>query len=264
MMFPTHPIFVGIDLTTAPRSFTYAVLDGSLNLISLNSASLQTLTALLITHPTLSVALNAPPTPNQGLAGNLPQRHLPASFQNPRVELRLAELQLRQRGILVSKTPARLELCPPWMQAGFALHRTLQDAGFKPHPAPEAPRQLIEVNPHAGFCALAGQVPLAHASLEGRLQRQLLLYDRGLRIPDPMDFFEEITRYKLIKGILPHHLLFQPRQLDALLAAYTAWLSCTSQGGTCMVGDALEGQLTLPVPLLKDKYQALTASASES
>ena len=50
---------------------------------------------------------------------------------------------------------------------------------------------------------MAGQVPLARLSLEGRLQRQIILYEQGLRIKDPMDFFEEITRYKLAKGIWP-------------------------------------------------------------
>jgi len=95
---------------------------------------------------------------------------------------------------------------------------------------------------------------LARLSLEGRLQRQIILYERGLRIKDPMDFFEEITRYKIAKGIWPMELLYLPEQLDALVAAYTAWLAIEKQGNTTSVGDVQEGQIVLPVTELKDKY----------
>jgi hypothetical protein len=36
--------------------------------------------------------------------------------------------------------------------------------------------------------------------------------------------FEEITRYKLIQGILPLENLPSSRELDALAAAYLAWM----------------------------------------
>ena len=45
-----------------------------------------------------------------------------------------------------------------------------------------------------------------------------------------MDFFEEITRYKIAKGIWPMDLLYLPEQLDALVAAYTAWMAVHKAG----------------------------------
>ncbi len=101
---------------------------------------------------------------------------------------------------------------------------------------------------------MAEQVPLARLSLEGRLQRQIILYEQGLRIKDPMDFFEEITRYKLLKGILPMELLYAPEQLDALAAAYTAWLAVHKQEDVFMLGDAKEGRMVLPGKELKERY----------
>ena len=101
---------------------------------------------------------------------------------------------------------------------------------------------------------MAGRIPLAKASLEGRLQRQLILYERGIRIKDPMDFFEEITRYKVIKGDWPLELLYSPEQLDALVAAYTAWLAVNKAENIFMIGDAKEGRIVLPEKELKEKY----------
>jgi predicted RNase H-like nuclease len=80
------------------------------------------------------------------------------------------------------------------------------------------------------------------------------LYERGLGIKDPMDFFEEITRYKLIKGIWPTELLYAPEQLDALAAAYTAWLAVNKPEHISMIGDLKEGRIVLPEKELKEKY----------
>ena len=39
-----------------------------------------------------------------------------------------------------------------------------------------------------------------------------------------MDFFEEITRHKLIQGTLPLENLYSTKELDALAASYVAWM----------------------------------------
>jgi hypothetical protein len=90
--------------------------------------------------------------------------------------------------------------------------------------------------------------------LEGRLQRELLLYELGLHIHDPMVFFEEITRHKLLNGILPFELVHSPAQLDAMAAAYTAWHVLQKPAEAVRLGHPLEGFITLPVSVLKEKY----------
>jgi hypothetical protein len=90
--------------------------------------------------------------------------------------------------------------------------------------------------------------------LEGRLQRQLVLYEQGLGIRDPMDFFEEITRYKLLKGILPIDQIYTIEELDAIAAAYTAYVFGRHPERTIKLGDPDEGQVVLPVAELKSKY----------
>ena len=72
---------------------------------------------------------------------------------------------------------------------------------------------------------LLGQLPLPKPTLEGRLQRQLVLFEQDMGIKDPMEFFEEITRHRLLKGILPIECIYTSEELDALVAAFTAYLA---------------------------------------
>jgi predicted RNase H-like nuclease len=142
------------------------------------------------------------------------------------------------------------------MQSGFALYQRLGGMGFKPFPTDEAPHQWIETHPHACFCALLGQLPLPKPTMEGRLQRQLVLHQQGLGIKDPMDFFEEITRHRLLKGILPMELIYSPETLDALAAALVAFQAAHTPDEISFVGSKEEGRIALPVKVLKEKYDS--------
>jgi hypothetical protein len=99
-----------------------------------------------------------------------------------------------------------------------------------PYPAKSAPKQLLETNAQDCFRTLIGKSPLSRRTLEGRVQRGLVLYDQGLRTTDPMDFFEEITRHRMLDGVFPNDLLYSPSELDALVAAYVAWLAVNEPG----------------------------------
>lgn len=111
----------------------------------------------------------------------------------------------------------------------FDIHRTfyeeLKKISFQRYPAPGEARQWFKIDADEVFRSLLQHKLLARRALEGRLQRALILYDRGLQIGDPMEFFEEITRYKLLQGILPHENLYSSKELDALVAAFVAWMT---------------------------------------
>lgn len=253
-MFFTDSAFIGIDLASGRKSFTYAALDKDLNLLALAGGEMEEMTAFLAGQSSAAAAVNAPVGVNRGLVREALKSKMLTPYQIRRAELRLAEHELRERGIAATKTPASAALCPAWMRAGFALYRKLEKMDFKKYPEKDSAYQVLETNPHACYCVLAGQAPLPRLSLEGRLQRQLILYESGLRIGDPMDFFEEITRYKISKGIWPMDLLYSPAQLDALAAAFTAWLALNKPEHVSMIGDAKEGMIVLPEKELKEKY----------
>ena len=110
------------------------------------------------------------------------------------------------------------------------LKRKLIQAGFKPFSLQNHPRQWMETNAQGCFHALGGHKLLARRALEGRLQRCAILYEQGLQLTDPVDMFEEITRYKLVQGILPLENLPGSHELDALVSAYLSWMSINRPG----------------------------------
>jgi predicted RNase H-like nuclease len=170
------------------------------------------------------------------------------------MNFRQAEYLLRQHGISCYKTPAEEKACPNWIQMGFHLYNRLEQMGYHPYPSPESARKWLEVYPHACFCTLLGHVPLPKHTLEGRLQRQLLLYKHKVGVPDPMEFVKGITPQQVLQGSLRLDSLYSQGELDALIAAYTAWLAASHPDQITTLGDASEGLVFLPVAELKRHY----------
>jgi predicted RNase H-like nuclease len=97
-------------------------------------------------------------------------------------------------------------------------------------------------------------VPLPKNALEGRIQRQLVLHQQNIDLPDPMDMLKRITPQRLLEGAWPLERLYSQGELDALVAAYTAWQAATHPEQTTSLGDASEGVVILPVAELKRRY----------
>ncbi|HEX6033129.1 MAG TPA: hypothetical protein VFY83_01800, partial [Anaerolineales bacterium] len=131
---------------------------------------------------------------------------------------------------------------PPRESPMFAeFKKKIVQAGFKSYSGKPEPRQFLVTSADDCFRALSGHRLFPRRSLEGRLQRSAILYEQGLQITDPIDIFEEFTRYKLIQGILPLEKIHSSKELDALVAAYLAWLAVRRPGQL-----ALQGEFALP------------------
>ncbi len=255
MLF-THTTFIGIDPTAEGSPFGYVALSSELDLLALGEGEMDEVMAFVGGQESAFVAVNAPRRPNQGLMADeavrvkLNPRPRPGRWTG----YRLAEYLLGQRNIRITRTPANEENCRGWVRTGFAIFKRLESLGYGTFPAGEEQKQSLEVYPHACYCAWLERTPFPKHTLEGRLQRQLALYDQGLNVPDPMLIFEEITRHRLMQGILPLDDIYSPAELDALAAAYTAWLTATRPAEVSLVGDAGEGQIVVPAAELKAGY----------
>lgn len=200
------------------------------------------------------VAVNSPMKLNNGklrearLSSDLPEMHIPGR----NVDMRVAEFILRAKGIHVNMTPSISALCTQAVRAGFEVYAQLEKAGYSA--STNSDRAMVESNAHAVFCALAGMSPLTKLTLEGRLQRQLLLFDGGLQIKDPMEFLEEVTRHKLLKGILPWDELYTFEELDAMAMGLMAYYLGNSEKPSIPIGDLDEGMIYLPTPQLLERY----------
>jgi len=117
------------------------------------------------------------------------------------------------------------------------FYEQLGKLSFRPYPTKNETRQWFKVDADRSFATLLQKKLLSRRTLEGRIQRALVLYDQGLQINDPMEFFEEITRYKLIQGILPLENLYASKELDALVAAYIAWMTVNKPGQFIIQGE---------------------------
>jgi hypothetical protein len=251
-------VYIGIDPTAGERPMQYAALDADLGILSLDKGDLETVMAFVAGQVGAFVAIAAPKSPNQGLLqqSEIRRRYNLRPGSKTWGQWRVCEYELRRRNVRLYNTPNAAEAAPGWIKTSFLLFKRLGKMGYSTyiHGEQVEPRILIEVNPHACFATLLERRPMLKRTLEGRLQRQLVLYLEGLDVSNPMHALEEITRHHLLTGHLPLEGLHDQEELYALVAAYTAYLVALKPERICQVGDKGEGLITLPVPDLREHY----------
>lgn len=247
--------FVGIDPTAGKRHSTLAVLDGRLRITRLVDMSLDTIAEVVAGYSQVTCAIDAPIAPGKGLMADPSYRRRLGLGPDSSTysTYRVGEYELRKRGIGLYNTPADPQQAKPWMQEGWKLYDRLRAAGFVEYPHP-GQRRMFETFPHAAFTALIGRRPYPKSSVRGLLQRQLVLYDEGVGVPDPMITLEEWTRHRIMTGQLTHAGLHSHDELDALMAAYTAFRAEKEPHEVSLLGDPTEGQIVLPQAELRDSY----------
>ncbi len=251
-------VFIGINPTAGKRPIQYAALDAKKGLIIHEHGDLEHVLAFLASFESAVVAVDAPQGLNQGWMRKADIRRACGLQPSGRTwgQWRVCEYELRRRNIRLYNTPDRLAQTKNWVQVGIALFRRAQDMGYQlfEKGKSSAPRILLEGRAHTGYATLLERSPFPKDTLEGRMQRQLLLFVEGLETPNPLHALEEITRHHLLTGRLPLQDLRDHETLDTCMAAYTAYLAGMEPERVCQVGQVEEGLITLPVPALKDFY----------
>jgi predicted nuclease with RNAse H fold len=257
MLF-TDGVFVGVDPTAGIKPLHYAALDRKLNVVAMDEGDLETVLAFIAALDKTFVAVDSPQAPNRGLMGRPEVRRQFNLRPGGRTwrQWRVCEYELRRRNIRIYNTPADELDAKAWVRLGIELFRRLKKMGMRMYEADAEvkTRMLIEARAHAGFTALLEHRPFLKHTLEGRLQRQLVLYLEGVDIPNPMQALEEITRHRLLTGNLPLDVLYSHEQLDALMGAYTAYLVAVKPEKVLQLGELEEGLITLPIAELQDFY----------
>lgn len=249
--------FLGIDPTAGKRPLTFIALDQNLHILTIGHGSLEEALAFIAGQSRAVIAVCSPSRTNMGLMKQeeIRQKLSPPPRLGRWTNYRVAEYQLRRMHINIPYTPSEEKDCPRWMKIGFKIFQRIKKMGYKAFPSDEAANQYLEVYPHACYTALLEKNPYPKQSIEGRLQRQLLLYENNINVTDPMRFLEEITRHRIITGSLPMDFILSPEELDALIAAYTAWWVINKPNKYTSVGDPQEGLVFIPVAELKSRYQ---------
>jgi len=253
-----NTMFVGIGPTAGKRPIHYAILDRDLKAQALEATDLEGMLAFIAGLESSVIAINSPQGPNKG---QMKRPEIRRRFSlRPDGETwanwRVCEYELRKRNIRMYNTPSRKEDAPGWIQNGYDLYKRLSKLGFE-HIQPQdpvQPRGVLEVLPHACYSVLLERRPYLKNTLEGRLQRQLVLYLEGVSVPNPIQILEQIGQHHLLSGHLPIESLHSPEELDTLIAAYTAFLVVTNPERISQVGEPKEGRIYLPTADLRDFY----------
>jgi hypothetical protein len=141
------------------------------------------------------------------------------------------------------------------MRCGFELARRLAAGGFaEGKEACAEPRFMVETHPAACISVLLGRLPYGRGTLEGRIQRQLALLRERVALPDPMDALEELTAHHILSGRMELRGIYEAGELDALLAAFTAWRAHAHPESAGWLGDDADGWICLPGKELLEKY----------
>lgn len=257
-MFFTDVIYIGVDPSGGDRPLCYAALDHDLKLVALDEVDTESFLAFAGALDRAIIALDAPQAPNEGFMAQpaVRQRFNLAPAGRTWRAWRVCEYELRRRNIRLYNTPEEPDAAHSWVQSGFELFTRLEKMGFRKyiHGEDVHSHLIIEARSHAGYCVLLNHRPLPKETLEGRLQRQLVLYLEGVDLANPMHALEEITRHHLLTGNLPLQGLQEHAALDALMAAFSGYLVNRHPDRICQVGERVEGLITLPAADLMDFY----------
>ncbi|MBI3159008.1 MAG: hypothetical protein HYZ26_05360 [Chloroflexi bacterium] len=247
MLF-TRSTFIGIDPAAGRGSVAYAALDGELKPLALGRGRLAEALAFAGGQQEAWAAVHGPSGYNRGLMADKKRRAAldPAPKPGQLLNLRLAEYEILRQRLPIYKTPRTADGLRGWQKTALRLHEQLDKLGYKASPRGAAKRRRLESAPDLCYRRWLGRAPFYPHSIEGRLQRQIVLYDLGVQVADPMNFFEEVTRHRLLQGILPDEMLYRPAELNALALAALAWLAANRPEEVEALGDKQEGQVTLP------------------
>ncbi len=251
-----NPVFVGIEIINAPgrlrNAYVYAALDETCQLLAIGRGDRAELLAFLGGQQSAWAAVNGPRRPNMGIHSHENPSQVGLPFEKPELppNSRVCERLLAAEGFTLTPTPDKAADCTSWARRSFDLYQQLTEFDYGDYPGSEGPRYSLETHPEIIFWRLLkGKLPLP-ASLEGRLQRQLILYSLQMPVPDAMDFFLEVTRFKLIQGEVPDEKIFSIEELNALAAAYIAWQAGNQSEDIDLIGDPEEGQIVLPARMI--------------
>ena len=253
-MDTSQSYFIGIEPNAGLRRMAYAALDDDLQPMALGSGDFDEVLAYVGGQKQAVVAIAGPPRPNLGLMADEERRSKlePPPPKGKWKNCRLVEYLLHRRDVEVFVTPAKASNCKAWMGSSFRMYEKLFALGYQKHREGKAGKYVLEAWPEASFAAWMNGELLPKYSLEGRLQRQLALSDQGLRVPDAMQFFEEITRHRLVLGQLPQDVPYTGDELGALALAYTAYLCTVHPEEIDFIGDEDEGQIAVPRKNMSD------------
>lgn len=235
-----HQTYIGIDVQAVQKPYFYTALNSSLEIIACGHGRLEDVTAYLAGQSSALVAVNGPVC--------LPQNSVQIGLfesgdESVHPPARGGDRELEARGFHELAIPDHAKKVPLWVERSVVLAEALKKLEYT---VEDSRRIYFETQCDAAYWLAAGVMPYESRSLEGRLQRQLLLWEFGLPLKDPMNFLEEFTRFRLRTSQVPMDQILPGHELRAMIAASTAWLMDNHPKRVEHFGTINAGEIILP------------------
>ncbi|MFN7036481.1 MAG: hypothetical protein ACK4SN_08950 [Bellilinea sp.] len=248
-MVSNRTVFLGIDPGSGREAMTYVALDAEKRLLAIGGGKIEDVLAYAAGQAEALAAVNYFYRPSrEPPSAEIQQRLFPEFGDDLFGRLRKEAAERLETGIGESGLGLAEKDSRSGRKRSDLLVQQLQGLGYHRFPAEEEKRQWLRFSAQAAFLSLCSGRLFEGRSLEGRLQRQLVLFEEKLPIKDPMDFFEEVTRRRLLLGRLAYEMLYAPGELNALAGAYTAWLTVFDEQRVSQEADDREVIWYLPLP----------------
>ncbi len=239
-MAESFQTYIGIDVQAGLKPYFYTAINSGLEVIACGHGRLTDVIAYLAGQSSALVAVNGPVC----LAHNSVQIGLFESGDTTESCTRLGDRELEADGFHDLALPEHTKKAPLWVERSLELADSLKRLEYSIEPGA---RQYFETQSDAAYWLVTGAMPYDSRSLEGRLQRQLLLWEFGLNLKDPMNFLEEFTRFRLRTSQVPLEQILPGHELRAMIAASTAWLLDNHPDRVRHFGTIHAGEIILPV-----------------
>ncbi|MCD6475296.1 MAG: hypothetical protein J7K85_03390 [Anaerolineaceae bacterium] len=235
--------FVGIHINRQAPHFVYIAADEDFSPLAIDNCDEENLLSYLSGQENSFLAINASLQLNQGLLRlSTYKKHT----RGRRPNIRKVEYELQQYNIEMYHTPDQISKCAPEVKLGIKLNGYLNDLGYKTFSSDQSSQMFLETPSNAAFWSLIEGNLIPEEGIIGRMQRQQILYDLELPVPNPMTFFEEITRYKLRNGKIPFKKILPACELNAWIGVYTAHKAWSDPDSLTPMGNSEEGSIYLP------------------
>lgn len=237
--------FVGLDVNSRSPYYTVIGIDTTMTSLFDLSGDWEDIEPCLAEYPHIIIAINSPVQSNTGfLTQSQKKKHKPGKWP----DVRCIEYELEEYGAPIYHTPKKKSNLLAAQLHGFHLIERLKAAGFTTNDH-QSGKMYLEVPSETAFWSIDRKPLYEEFSFIGRIQRQLLLLELGIKLPDPMDFFEELTSFKLLTGKAPLDMIFELPRLNAWINAFTAAKIKKNPSRIARFGYPQEGFLYLPFDL---------------
>jgi hypothetical protein len=239
-MAEKYQTYIGIDVQAVQKPYFYSAMNSNLEVIACGHGRLPDVTAYLAGQTSALVAVNGPVClPHDSVQIGL----FEGGEDGSQPVTRAGDRELEDRGFHDLAVQDHMKKTPLWVERSLELAESLARLEYSQK---GGQKKYFETQSDAAYWLATGAMPYESRSLEGRLQRQLLLWEFGMAVKDPMNFLEEFTRFRLRTSQVPMDQILPGHELRAMIAASTAWLLDNHPERVEHFGVDTAGEIILP------------------